>query len=128
MITVLLLACYLPVAAVPLVVPWPWIQKMQGVVVRFAWIPLGLSALALALAGPLTRVLSYGVVLVPLAISFLSLAMATAGARLVIRAARDRLPWQGLALRTLLAALPSLAVLPYLLVAVLPALQALFAS
>ena len=65
--------------------------------------------MAWAAVAPLTSAFGYAVALVPVLISFASLALGLTGARLAFHAAREGRTWKSLAVLALLAGLPFLA-------------------
>lgn len=118
MITVLLFACYLPVAALPALVPFARIRRVEPVFPGLAFAPVAMAVLSIALARGLTDLFGYAVVLIPVGISFISLAVAVTGLRLWIHAGRVGDPVRGIALRTALAAIPFLVLAPFLILGV----------
>jgi len=118
MITVLLFACYLPVAALPALVPFAWIRRIGPVYPGLAFVPIAMAALSLALARGLTGLFGCAVALFPVGISFVSLAVAVAGTRLWIHAGRSGDAVRGIAWRTALAGIPFLVLAPFLTVGV----------
>jgi hypothetical protein len=77
-----------------------------------------MAALSLALARGLTGLFGYSVALIPIGISFISLAVAVAGTRLWIHAERSGETVRGIAVRTALAAIPFLILAPFLIIGV----------
>ncbi len=109
MVTVLLMFGYVPAGLLAAVMPVSWIRSIGRVFPLLALLPLVSVVMALAAAEPLTSSLGYGVALVPVLISFVSLALAIVGARLALHAAREGRAGRSLALFALLASLPFLA-------------------
>lgn len=118
MITALLLACYLPVAALPALISFNRIRRVEPVYPGLAFAPVAMAVLSIAMARGLTELFGHAVALIPVAISFLSLAIAMAGLRLWIHAGRVGGAVRGIALRTTLAAIPFLALSPFLILGV----------
>ena len=114
MITVLILACYLPLALIPAALPFSAIRHLRQSFPVLALVPVASSAIALALAQPLTGALGYAVALVPLVITFASLAIGILGIRFAIEARRAHFPIARLLVLTLLAMAPFLLILPFL--------------
>lgn len=109
MVTVLLVFCYVPVGLFAAVMPVSWIRPIDRVFPFLALLPLVSVLMAWAAVAPLTSAFGYAVALVPLLISFASLALGLAGARLAFHAAREGRTWKSLAVLALLAGVPFLA-------------------
>ena len=118
MITILLFACYLPVAATPALVPFAWIRRIGPVYPGLAFVPIAMAALSLALARGLTSLFGYSVALIPVGISFVSLAVAVAGTRLWIHARGSGEAVRGIAAGIILAGIPFFILAPFLIVGV----------
>ena len=111
MITILILASYLLLAIIPAVLPFSALLALRRSFPGLAFLPLGATVVALVLAQPLTNALGYAVAVVPLAISFVSLATGVVGMRFAIHAHRDG------SVITKLVVLTTLAFVPFLLLA-----------
>ena len=114
MVTVLLLACYLPMALVPAVLPFRVLRPLTPTFPLLSIVPLTSAGVALLLAQPLTNWLGYAVALIPLFISLLSLTLAAVGARLTLAAHRGAKPIARLVITTALAAIPFALTVPFL--------------
>ena len=115
MVALLAVVCYLPAALIPVLLPFRLIRPLGAPFPLLSLLPLVTGALAVAFAQPLTNLLGYAVALVPLLVTFASLSIALIGIRLIRSSMRAGLPTAGLAIRTLLAAVPFLFVSPFLI-------------
>jgi len=119
MVTVLLLACYLPLGLIPAFLPSRVIRPLTPILPFLSVIPLLSSAVALLLGQPLTNSLGYAVALIPLVISLISLTLAVIGVRLTVIAHREGRPISRLTVPTTLAAIPFALTVPFLVSAAL---------
>lgn len=114
MVSVILLACYLPLAIVPALVPFRALRPFRSSFPLLAILPISVAAAALLFAGTLTSLLGYAVAFVPLAISFLSLMLAVVGIRFAVEARREAIPALGPTVFASIAAIPFGLTLPYI--------------
>jgi len=119
MVTVLLLACYLPLGLIPALLPSRVLRPITPIFPFLSIAPLSSAAAALLLAQPLTNWLGYAVALIPLLISLISLTLAVIGVRLTLIAHREGRPIAKQAIPTILAAIPFALTGPFLVSAAL---------
>lgn len=119
MVTLLLLACYLPLGLIPALLPSRVLRPAIPIFPALSLAPLTSAALALLLAQPLTNWLGYAVVLIPLLITLISLTLAVVGVRLTLIARREGGPIARLAISSILAGMPFALAVPFLVSAAL---------
>jgi hypothetical protein len=107
----------LSVGLVPLVILFALgrVWTLEVAFIRLAWVPVAALALQGLLWRPMTRALSYAFIIPPLLTCIVSLFFGIVGATLL--AGRPRAKWRpGLLRSTLLAALPGVVLVTYILV------------